>query len=91
MQAALGAALDAQTREERELCAEQAQRHAVSEYWRLWLDGQVSNAVVFIQHRDGTWRCLTESHVPNPQPRNRRPNGEGRYRGPEATLACNRD
>jgi hypothetical protein len=59
-------------------------RHAVAEYWRLWLAGEVSNAMVIVQTHDGEWRMLTQTYEPYPEPRRRKPVGEGRYRGPEA-------
>jgi hypothetical protein len=66
------------------------QRHAVSEYWRLWLRGEISNAMVIIQHRDGTWRLLCDAHEPDPKPRRRVSAGTGPLRVIEGNPSASR-
>jgi hypothetical protein len=63
-------------------------RHAVAEYWRLWLRGEVSNVLIVLQTRDGAWRVLMDEYEGDPQPRSRMPPGVGRLR--EVTGALHR-
>jgi hypothetical protein len=37
---------------------------AIAEYCRLWLAGQVANAMIVVQRQDGTWTVIGEDHVP---------------------------
>jgi len=55
-------------------------RYAIAAFWRLWVRGEVSNAMVLVQLKDGRWQVLSDAYDPNPVRHRRMPAGVGRLR-----------